>query len=483
MIWNRQLRYTPYKDWSAETLIDLQNQVQSSKWKMNHHIHPKSGLLNDPNGFSYFNKQWHLFYQTYPFGPVHGLKSWQHLTSDNLIDWQDQGIAIEPDSKYDSHGAYTGTALPVDDKLFIMYTGNVRTDDWDRQSYQNGAWLDADNKVTKMDQPLIINAPQGYTTSIRDPYLIEKKGKYYALIGAQTESEQGALLAYESTDLKTWKFLEALAIPKSISGYMIECPNLIFIDDKPIFIFCPQGLDQQQLSYQNIYPNVYATAEQVDLETGEITDLQQITQLDDGFDVYATEAIDAPDGRALAVSWVGLPEIVYPTDVENWAHCLSLVKELTLKDDHLYQNPAKETEQLRINSQQLQVKNDFDSQGSFEMELTIPADSQLDFVVTDAQNDGQLQFKLDSNKGIVTIDRSQTGHPFAEKFGQSRTSQVEAHKPLKIRLIIDVSVFECYIDNGYSVMTGRFFLSDLPKTVQITSDSSEFTGTTWEWRK
>ncbi|POD88585.1 Beta-fructofuranosidase [Lactiplantibacillus plantarum subsp. plantarum] len=28
--------------------------------------------------------------------------------------------------------------------------------------------------------------------------------------------------------------------------------------------------------------------------------------------------------------------------------------------------------------------------------------------------------------------------------------------------MIDVSVFECYIDSGYSVMTGRFFLADTP---------------------
>ena len=79
--WTDALRYQDYEDWSDEYLSNLKTQQRDSPWRFAYHIQPETGLLNDPNGFSYFDGQWHLFYQAYPFGPVHGLKSWYHLTS------------------------------------------------------------------------------------------------------------------------------------------------------------------------------------------------------------------------------------------------------------------------------------------------------------------------------------------------------------------------------------------------------------------
>lgn len=484
MIWTREKRYAPYANWSQEQLQDLEQQVSTSKWRMNHHIHPKSGLLNDPNGFSYFNGQWHLFYQTYPFGAVHGLKSWVHLTSKDLVHWQDHGLAIEPDSKFDSHGAYTGTALPIDQRLFIMYTGNVRTKDWQRQSYQIGAWMDANNQVTKLEQPLLTNAPKGYTTSIRDPYLIKKDDQYFAIIGAQTDQERGAALVYQSNDLKMWNFVGPLNIPAKKTGYMVECPNLIFVSNRPVFLYCPQGLPKSVFDYKNIYPNLYMIGDQVDLNTAQWSGSTKLHQLDDGFDVYATQAINAPDGRALAISWIGLPEIDYPTDTQNWAHCLSVVKELSLKDDHLYQNPVAEMKSLRKTSYSIDKQTEeinLSKTGSFEIELTIPKDSQLTLSISNQQQHGSLKFFLDADQGTVTVDRQNTGRAFGEKYGQQRKSQVAAHQTLKIRLIIDVSVFECYINDGYSVITGRFFLDDRPDKISLQGQPKQVSGKVWEW--
>ena len=71
--------------------------------------------------------------------------------------------------------------------------------------------------------------------------------------------------------------------------------------------------------------------------------------MDHGFDVYATQAFNAPDGNAYEVSWVGLPDTTYPTDDENWANCLSQVKELHLKSDKLIQTPVKAISSIRKN--------------------------------------------------------------------------------------------------------------------------------------
>src|SRR5690625_7950092 len=73
--WTTPLRYKPYDEWSKTYIELLESQIRKSKWKLAFHIQPKTGLLNDPNGFSYYDGKWHLFYQAYPFGPVHGVKS------------------------------------------------------------------------------------------------------------------------------------------------------------------------------------------------------------------------------------------------------------------------------------------------------------------------------------------------------------------------------------------------------------------------
>lgn len=203
--------------------------------------------------------------------------------------------------------------------------------------------------------------------------------------------------------------------------------------------------------------------------------------------MYATQAINAPDGRALAVSWIGLPEIAYPTDRENWAHCLSLVKELTLKDGHLYQNPVAAVDDLRTTGHDLVFEQQraavTDLNGSFELLLTVPADKVVTVNIADQQESGQLQVTVDANQGHVLIDRQHTGNPFAEDYGQTRQVELTAHKTIKIRLIIDVSVFECYIDNGYSVMTGRFFLNATPSRLNVQGDPTAVTGKVWEWRQ
>ncbi|MBP7953480.1 MAG: sucrose-6-phosphate hydrolase, partial [Enterococcus sp.] len=305
--WTTALRYRPYHLWDKEYTKTLEEQVQQSTWRLDFHIQPKSGLLNDPNGFSYFNGQWHLFYQAFPYGPVHGLKSWFHLTSDNLVDWQAEGVKLEPSTKYDSHGVYSGTALPIGEELLLAYTGNVRDRDWNRLSYQMGALMNTQNQITKIEQPLIPAPPEGYTDHFRDPQVIPYQGGYLLIIGAQTVQEEGKVLVYQGDTYTNWQLLGELDYMPAQAGYMVECPNLLFIKEQPVLIFCPQGMAKEDFAYQNIYPNTFVVGEQFDVNNVTLTNPQPIQNLDEGFDLYASQVINAPDGRVLSVGWAGLP--------------------------------------------------------------------------------------------------------------------------------------------------------------------------------
>lgn len=61
MEWTRQQRYQSYDHYTAQQLLELQSQAATDPVQVRYHLHPSLGLLNDPNGFSYFNGQWHLF--------------------------------------------------------------------------------------------------------------------------------------------------------------------------------------------------------------------------------------------------------------------------------------------------------------------------------------------------------------------------------------------------------------------------------------
>ncbi|RYM02848.1 sucrose-6-phosphate hydrolase [Sporolactobacillus sp. THM7-7] len=467
MPWTREERYRNYAEWSDVYKRQLKEKAAHSPWRLGYHIQPDSGLLNDPNGFSFFNNQWHLFYQHYPFGPVHGLKSWYHLVSDDLTHWHSRGEAILPDMPYDSHGAYSGSALPIDNQLFIMYTGNVRDENWVRYPYQLGAMMNMDGQIKKMPQPLIAEPPDNVSDHFRDPQVIRRHGYYYCLLGAQEkESASGHIAVYRSPDIKNWTYLGFLDLSSYPMGFMIECPNLIFIQEQPVLIFCPQGLDQTVLDYQNIYPNVYLVGSRIDLDQVCFdTEMTAPLNLDDGFDAYATQAFNAPDGRALAVSWIGLPEITYPTDSYGWAHCLSLVKELELKDGKLFQKPVREMQALRRNAYPLTGNPDRDSErltarrsASYEIKLEVAA-GQTGHLLLAAGPDRQtgLDIRFDTERGRLSVDRSKAGTRFAEAYGTVRSVSLPEKQALTLDVFFDHSVCEIFVNDGERVLTLRLF--------------------------
>lgn len=244
----RKIRYRAYADWSKEERETINKNVKQSPWHASYHIEPKTGLLNDPNGFSFFNGKYTLFYQNWPFGAAHGLKEWVHTESDDLVHFYETGTELRPDTKRDSHGAYSGSAYEIDGKLFLFYTGNVRDENWVRYPFQIGAWMDKDYNITKCENVLIHQA-NDVTDHFRDPQLFNYKGQFYAILGAQNLNESGFIKLYKAVnnDIENWEEVGNLDFGGTGSEYMIECPNLVFVDDKPVLLYCPQGLDKTEL--------------------------------------------------------------------------------------------------------------------------------------------------------------------------------------------------------------------------------------------
>lgn len=91
------------------------------------HLSARIGWMNDPNGFSYYNGVYHMFYQYHPYDSVWGPMHWGHAVSRDLLHWEYLPAALAPDEIYDRDGCFSGSALTLPDgRHLLMYTGVVQ---------------------------------------------------------------------------------------------------------------------------------------------------------------------------------------------------------------------------------------------------------------------------------------------------------------------------------------------------------------------
>ncbi len=79
------------------------------------HLSPRTGWTNDPNGFSFYKGEYHLFYQYYPYKSIWGPMHWGHAVSTDLLHWRYLPAALAPDRDYDSYGCFSGSAAELPD--------------------------------------------------------------------------------------------------------------------------------------------------------------------------------------------------------------------------------------------------------------------------------------------------------------------------------------------------------------------------------
>lgn len=471
-------KYRTIYDAKENELEQLREKSAESRWKPAYHIHPQYGLINDPNGLAYFNGEFHVFYQWYPFDAMHGMKHWAHAKSKDLVNWERLPVALVPVEDYESHGAYSGAALEVDGKLYMYYTGNIKYGPVERSANQCLAIMDKDGTITKYENnPLIEGVPEGYTGHVRDPKVFERDGRYYMLLGAQRTNLTGAIIVYESDNAIDWTFKGELNLkiefPEEV--YMLECPDFFELNGRDVIVVSPQGLKPEGHDYHNIYNVIYALGK-LDLESLTF-EVEHYQELEKGFDFYAPQTFAGKNNERLLFAWAGMGEIDYPTDSEQWAHCLSIPRELDIVGGKLVQKLAQELKQLRKGTTAGDVL--LEKGSSIEVDASEQYELDLDFTGIEATEFGVelfssetegLVLKFDSSKQTVSLNREKFEAAFGGEYGFVRSSELKIDDKVKVQVFVDRSIAETFINYGEAVFTARVFPKEESKGIRVFAD-------------
>jgi beta-fructofuranosidase len=425
--------------------------------------------MNDPNGFSVFNNEYHLFYQFNPnssFEP--GIAHWGHAKSSDLFHWEHLPIAMYPDEAYDSSGVFSGSALIENDTMYLFYTGNVNHPGKSPDHEQHQALAistDGVNVVKYAKNPILKG--EIHQPNIRDPKVWKNGNTYYMVLGNSFANETlGRALLYSSQDKINWEQETVISQSDGSLGYMWECPDFFEIDGRFVLLFSPQGIKPKGDNYRNLYQTGYIVGD-FDYKTNVFKPLTQFVELDRGHDYYATQTIVDDKGRRILVAWFDMWEQDYPERKDGWTGLMTIPRELSLtKDNVLIQKPVEEVERIRGKTLH-KVDNKYygavtlnDKAG--EVLVTAKATEDLHVVIESEDLTARLVIGYDAKRGRVTLNRG-------GKDG-IRRAKWRPEGDLNWRIFIDASSVELFCGKGELTFSSRFF----PKndvTVHMTSFS------------
>lgn len=455
-----------------------------------YHLTPQVGWMNDPNGFSFYGGEYHLFYQYHPYSTEWGPMHWGHAVSTDLLRWKYLPAAIAPDTEIDQVGCFSGSAIELpDSRHLLMYTGvrQSRNEDGTRRDQQTQCLAVGDglNYVKHDANPVLDDKdlPEGFTTAdFRDPKLWrEEDGSYACVVGARTEDGSGAILLFTSPDGFRWKYETILDRSYNEYGRMWECPDFFPLDGKQLLITSPQDMSPLGLEFHN-GNNTMALIGSYDLSTHHF-EREQVQAIDYGLEFYAPQTMLTPDGRRVMIGWL-----------QNWDTCsaqppnakwfgqTSTPRELSLKDGRLIQVPVREIEALhgrRVAYQDVTVQEEVSLKGVYGR--------MIDMTVTlrPADGDGFQQFTIKVAKGsqhytnitffpkasVLRVNRAHSG--LARDIIHERDCLVrQRNGEIKLRILLDRFSLEIFANDGEQAMSTAIYTPQTADGISFEADRS-----------
>ena len=302
--------------------------AEASFYKPVWHLSAPSGWINDPNGMIEYGGKLHVFYQHNPYSAEWEKMHWGHAATKDLIHFEHLPVALAPDKPYED-ACYSGSAIERDGQLALIYTG---------RRYENpigevqclAVSRDGVTFDKPLDEPIISLPPEGITKGFRDPYVFERDGRMFLVVGGSRNGD-GCALLYEGDTLTSWRYRGVLWESEGKFGEMWECPCLVEVDGQDVLLFSPMRME----GHKNV-----AVVGSFDPDRGRFAP-ESWRELDIGPDFYAAQATRF-QGRTMLVSWMNSWGRAHEEKKDGWCGCMTLPRELRIIDGRLATLPPRE---------------------------------------------------------------------------------------------------------------------------------------------
>jgi len=453
------------------------------------HFSPQEKWMNDPNGLVYYKGVYHLFYQYYPEDIVWGPMHWGHAVSKDLISWNHKSIALYPDE----HGLiFSGSAVVDADNtsgfgtkenppLVAIFTYHLMEGEKaGRKDFQTqGIAYSIDNGDTwtkYKENPVIGN--QGIK-DFRDPKVFwhEDSERWIMALVAGDHAK-----FYSSTDLKDWKYLSDFGKDKGAHGGVWECPDLFRLkvegtnEEKWVLLIsinpgAPNGGSGTQYFIGDFDGKTF-TAEHDDIKW-----------LDYGADNYAGVTYNnTPNDERIFIGWMSNWNYARDTPTKKWRSAMTLPRQLLLakeNDSYFLRNVVLEaftkysTLALKEDSIDLKEKFTVEYQNFNESEITFKANLSKNLKLEFKNNSSEsLLLTIDPSQKEIILDKRKSGIvDFEERFADKVHTMLynPSDKEVAVRIILDWSSVEIFINNGRYVMTEQIFPHEFYNSLEISS--------------
>lgn len=429
------------------------------------HMTPITGWTNDPNGFSAYKGEYHLFYQSNPYDIHWGSLHWGHYKTKDFIRWEYVPCALAPDMPYDRDGCFSGSGLEWNGKHYLMYTSNREEKETDgtikiRQT-QSIAVGDGRDYEKLPSNPVITadKLPAGSSfVDFRDPKIWQEGDDLYAVIGNRSDDGSGQIVLFTSKDMKNWEFVTVLDRCENRYGKMWECPDFFELDGKQLLMVSPQEMTAEGLTFHNGNGNICLIGSYDRITHTFIR--EKAVPVDYGMDFYASQTTETLDGRRVMIAWMQNWENYLTPPEYQWSGLMTIPRELHIQDGKLYQKPVHElknyygltyfidsikapklTELSRVTGRIFDMTVEFDTAECRELELRLASDGRFH---TDLLYDGR--------KGLLTADRTYSGYP-RDLLAIRSMEMPEQNGTVKLRVLMDKYSIEVFVNDGEKAMT------------------------------
>ena len=469
------------------------------------HFTPKKNWMNDPNGLFYLKGTYHLYFQHHPDSNVWGPMHWGHATSQDLIHWEEQPIALAPDqlgtifsgSAVVDHQNTSGLGTLENPPVIAIYTNH------DAEAASKGS-------TSFQTQSIAYSLDEGYTwkkysknpviknpgiKDFRDPkvFWMERQKKWILVLAAGQETQ-----FYSSKNLIDWNFESRFGEGVGNHKGVWECPDLFPMKIKETgvtkwvhLVSINPGGPNGGSATQYFIGTFDGSSFKLDPQFQASINKNHDYWVDFGKDNYAGVTFSNwkdTEGNPLFIGWMSNWEYATKVPTTGWRSTMTLPRVLELvqtqKGLRLRSAIAPEFQsiitkkEIRTSSTIKQAntlaKADIIDLSTAQINIQLDAlePTRYTFSLSNSVGDS-LDFGYDHLNQTFFIDRADSGRTdFAPEFAAqpSIAPRLREENTLTLNLVIDKTSIELFMDEGEVVMTEIIFPKAPYEKLTLTTD-------------